>query len=573
MRHRRFYICLIFVVILAAGICLHTGYRAQAVSEGYGEAAYAQEWPRLIADSINSGPIYLEVDGKTVALQQEKLYMNEDRTLMLPEGIIKNVFRISSRLYDGKKLVLEKNTTRLELYLDSYMMLADGQEQQIAAPMRRIEGEIYVPADIFQDYLGYDVTWSKTENMLSMAARQPEARNLPSAYDYRTEGRAVTPRDQGNLGTCWAFAALNALQTSLTPEQRLSFSADHMSLQSGFSVNQDQGGDYAMSLAYLAAWNGPVLEEADPYGDGESPSGLLPAVHVQEAQTIARKDYEKIKEAVFLYGGVQTSIHMSLTGPGGSSEHYNPETSSYCYIGTEAINHDVVIVGWDDNYPKENFRNQPESNGAFLCMNSWGESFGQGGYFYISYDDTYIGIYNTVYTRVDGTDNYDHIYQSDPCGAVGQMGFNDETAYFASIYQAKGPEMLEAAGFYATGANTEYEVWLVNRFTGDKDLSGGVRLAAGTFANAGYYTVDFDPVRLDAGERFAVIVKIRTPGASYPVAIEFAKDEKTASVTLEDGESYASKTGANWQRLEETQGCNACLKAYTSDRTEEEKQE
>ena len=30
-----------------------------------------------------------------------------------------------------------------------------------------------------------------------------------------------------------------------------------------------------MAMAYLAAWIGPVTEEADPYGDGYSPTGFL----------------------------------------------------------------------------------------------------------------------------------------------------------------------------------------------------------------------------------------------------------------------------------------------------------
>lgn len=52
-----------------------------------------------------------------------------------------------------------------------------------------------------------------------------------------------------------------------------------------------------MSLAYLTAWQGPVLEKDDPY-DGELTKNLAPVKHVQEAQIIESKDLEKIKEAV-----------------------------------------------------------------------------------------------------------------------------------------------------------------------------------------------------------------------------------------------------------------------------------
>lgn len=61
--------------------------------------------------------------------------------------------------------------------------------------------------------------------------------------------------------------------------------------------------------------------------------------------------------------------------------------------------HDVVVVGWDDNFPKENFTIQPEGDGAFICKNSWGEEFGDDGYFYVSYYDTKICRKSVVYTQ------------------------------------------------------------------------------------------------------------------------------------------------------------------------------
>lgn len=80
-----------------------------------------------------------------------------------------------------------------------------------------------------------------------------------------------------------------------------------MSLRNSFHFSQNAGGEYTMSMAYLLAWQGPVLEEEDPYGDGYSPDGLSPACHVQEIQVLPEKDYEAVKRAVYLYGGVQSS--------------------------------------------------------------------------------------------------------------------------------------------------------------------------------------------------------------------------------------------------------------------------
>ena len=49
--------------------------------------------------------------------------------------------------------------------------------------------------------------------------------------------------------------------------------------------------------------------------------------------------------------------------------------------------------------PRQIFRTQPEGNGAWLCMNSWGTGFGDGGYFWVSYYDSNVGIYNAAYTK------------------------------------------------------------------------------------------------------------------------------------------------------------------------------
>lgn len=112
----------------------------------------------------------------------------------------------------------------------------------------------------------------------------------------------------------------------------------------------------------------------------------------------AAKDYEAIKQTVYLYGGVESSLYMDFDDPTQDSAYYSREYSSYGYTGEEAANHDVVIIGWDDDYPAENFTRAVAGDGAFICQNSWGESFGEDGIFYVSYYDTNIGNDNVAYT-------------------------------------------------------------------------------------------------------------------------------------------------------------------------------
>ena len=189
------------------------------------------------------------------------------------------------------------------------------------------------------------------------------------------------------------------------------------------------------------------------------------------------------------------------------SRFYNRETNAYCYLGEEKPNHDSVIIGWDDHFPKERFQMEPERDGAFLCTNSWGEGFGDQGYFYVSYEDSNIGVHNIVYTGVEPVDNYDRICQTDLCGWMGQIGYGEETVWFANAYESYGGEELMAAGFYATMENTSLRV--VCGQTSGKRWNGGIKRSYICRQWAGWSTVDFirslwrKKVDLDEGEKFA----------------------------------------------------------------------
>lgn len=405
---------------------------------------------------------------------------------------------------------------------------------------------------------------------LSQTTEAVREQELPAAYDYRLNGRAPAIRDQGSLGTCWAFASLTALESTLLPEWDVTLSPDHMSLHNSFSLSQMQGGEYTMSMAYLLAWQGPVTEEEDPYGDGYSPEGLSPCFHVQEIQILPAKDYQAIKEAVYVQGGVQSSLYTSMTNGQTDSPYYNPQTSAYCYTGEEKPNHDSVIIGWDDHYPKENFSIEPEGDGAFICTNSWGTQFGDEGCFYVSYYDRNIGVHNIVYTGIQPPDNYSHIYQSDLCGWVGQIGYGQETAWFANVYQAGSRETLEAVGFYATGPNTSYQVYVAENPGTDsgRGLEERRLEAEGTLEYEGFYTISLEEgIELEPGQNFGVIVRITTPGAVHPAAIEYDPGDGIVHPDLTDGRGYLSPDGRAWEQVEQTQSCNLCLKAYTRDRT------
>lgn len=385
---------------------------------------------------------------------------------------------------------------------------------------------------------------------------------LPRAYSYIEENRMPQLRNQEGTNTCWAFASLSALESSKDEDADESYSVDHLTFHNPFGRQFSDGGSYIVTMAYLLSWNGPVSEKSDPF-DGESPEGLEPVVHVQEVRQAESKDYEAIKRFIYLYGGVESALYLDFEESMSESSYYNSETNAFCYQGEEVSNHDIVIVGWDDDYPAENFVGNVASDGAFLCQNSWGEHFGDHGTFYVSYEDVNIGGYGIVYSRIDPKDNYDRIYQSDLCGFTAQIGYQQEKCWFANVYTAQETVDLMAAGFYATGKNTEYEIYAVPYFSDESSLKNRQFLCRGSLTDAGFYTIDFPKsVTIAAGNEFAVVVCISTEGADYPVAIECQVEGLSENADISDGKGYLSFQGSSWEHIEATKNYNICLKAY-----------
>ena len=203
-----------------------------------------------------------------------------------------------------------------------------------------------------------------------------------------------------------------------------------------------------MSTAYLSRWSGPATEAADPYhawNDRPSPS-VSPVKHTQEVLFLPLRasatDNDTIKQAVMTYGAVTMAFYYE------GLPYYNSGTHAYYYNVTTNSNHEVAIVGWDDNYNTSNFAITPPGNGAFIVRNSWGTGWGDAGYFYISYYDKQVGEDDlAVFENAESTTNYDRVYQYDPLGWVSGFGYGDTTAWFANVFTAVGAEQLKCSKF------------------------------------------------------------------------------------------------------------------------------
>lgn len=384
----------------------------------------------------------------------------------------------------------------------------------------------------------------------------------PVSYDLRTLGQVTPIKDQGACGSCWAFATYGSLESWLLGEEDITwnFSENNLKNCHGFNWTGCGGGNRWLSTAYLARWSGPIDEADDPYHAYEDACipGLSEKKHLETVLFIPDRanstDNDNIKQAVMDYGVMYTSMYYG-------SSYYNATNHTYYYDGTENSNHAVAIVGWDDNFSKNLFNTPPSGNGAWIVRNSWGTTWGENGYFYISYYDSNIGQSNASFINAEEPDD-SIIYQYDPLGYVWDVGYGTSTAWGANIFTATSDKRLTSVAFYAATVNTSYEVYIYDTFSGGS-FSNLLGSRSGTVTCPGYYVIKLDSsIRLTSGDDFAVVVKFTTSGYIWPIPIEYPISGYSDAATANPGQSYVSSDGTSWTDITSIwSNTNVCIKA------------
>lgn len=386
----------------------------------------------------------------------------------------------------------------------------------------------------------------------------------PASYDLRDHGKVSIVQDQGQYGNCWTFGTFGSMESCLLTGENWNFSENNLANLHGFDSAYGGGGDWPMSIAYLARWSGPVNETDDPYsnGAGGSPSGLTVRKHAQVMYVIPNKtsatDLDTLKSMIMTYGGYYTCVYWTDSA-------YNSATAAYYYNGAEDSNHAITMVGWDDTYSRSNFSTPPPGDGAFLLKNSWGASWGKQGYFWVSYYDTRVGTGNALFLNAEATSNYASIYQYDILGWCSAYGFGSTTAWGANIFECTSAGAVSAVSFYTTAQNASYEIYVYTGVSASQPRSGTLAATkTGTATYSGYYTVALDsPVTIGSAGFFSVVIKFTTPSYNYPVAVEEPINGYSSQATAAQGQSFISANGSSWE-----DGCansktrNCCIKAF-----------
>lgn len=411
----------------------------------------------------------------------------------------------------------------------------------------------------------------------------------PASFDLRqVDGRSyVSAVKSQSGGTCWTHGTMAAIESNLLVSGSWASNGEqgepnlaeyHLDWWNGFNKNLNadiaprsagltvhEGGDYRVAAAYITRGNGVVRDI-----DGQSYSSP-PLQHDAKYHYYYVRDIEwytaganlenigRIKNAVMTDGVIGTALAWSDSFYSSSkNSFYQPKTS------TMEPNHSVSIVGWDDNKVT-----QAPQKGAWLAKNSWGSSWGQGGFFWISYYDkvtTQEPQMGAVAFKNVERMSYDHVYFHD------YHGWRDTKATASEAFNAFktiGSESLKSVSFYTAADDVAYTVKIYGRFENGV-LSEELGTTSGTAAVTGFHTVDLSrAIGLSAGQNFYVYVQLSKGGHAFDktsdVPVLLGGGSKTiVESKASAGQSFYKGSNGAWQDLtRDDASANFCIKALT----------
>ena len=405
--------------------------------------------------------------------------------------------------------------------------------------------------------------------------------SFPAKYDPRPKG--VSGVRNQYLGSCWAYSVIAAAESNLIKKGLADSSVDLSEFQLIYFMNHknidplgiytndtsdtgrtnvqmfDEGGQPTAAISFLSKWTGPVLESQAPIYSKTLPGGGIEydenainnAVLGQELCAGSSNwhfkgarfcDYDinhlnNVKELISTYGGVSMSYYQSE-----GSEYTckgTGEDASYYFAYKAAANHAVEIIGWDDNYSKDNFNHAgsnvklPEADGAWLVKNSWADTYimdpyvantyyKSSGYVWISYYDKTISEIAAV--DYDNKDTYANLYAYDG-GNMVNLSANKGTT-FLNIYEAKAygtgsVEKIDGVMTYLA-ANMPFSVTVYSNPVVESGklvgYSGKSEALSGCSDYEGFYTIDLKSRNIYVPD-----------GMTYGICIETERDKATSA--------------------------------------------
>ncbi len=423
------------------------------------------------------------------------------------------------------------------------------------------------------------------------------AASYPAKYDPRGS-LAIPVRNQKPSNMCWAYTLASNLEISflragaglfdLSEEHLAYFFANRQNDPLGNTPNDRNnvlhsyrdGGNQTLAAIFLSSWSGMALEAQVPYETNEDhtlDSDSVPSLGMAyttsaylENAAFSSYSVQKIKNLISEYGSVSMSFGMY-------DSYYNPRTYAYSYPGSAGVNHAITLVGWDDNFAKENFNSNCNvtSNGAWIVRNSWGNAWGDDGYFYLSYENKCN--YNIVAAEAVTSPKYKNNYFYDGSCALSKMKLypsgSGGISSIANVFQAKaGNGKGEALGEVVLSTYTDGGSYSIQVYTNLKDSGDPV---SGTPAystpvtfyqeHAGISTVTVPEVTLMNKTLYSVVVtNIGSGAVEYLCETNNAYSWVEFDADLKADQSFCYHDKNGWSDFAKTSP-SACarIKAHT----------
>ena len=291
------------------------------------------------------------------------------------------------------------------------------------------------------------------------------AAQLPSSYDARDEGLITSIKNQSRLGTCWAFSAVSLLETACIKAGLGTVeNTDFSEWQIANYAHQQSYNDYTAPYTGASSWGGEMYdpiyyaqaqfssvflnEAASPYPLEQiaaketlsPPSQQLPtlgnAIVSTYARTAISSDYlsatevQQFKNEILNCG----SVSIGMTWSRNALSTYNGNEIYNNTTGANEGGHAIVAIGWDDF-----FQVSDTQQGAFIMKNSWDNSWGNDGCFYLAYDSYVGGEADATWVEVKDGSNLTYAYSTmpEPDGTDGNYSDAQYTESTASAIAAK----------------------------------------------------------------------------------------------------------------------------------------
>ncbi len=209
---------------------------------------------------------------------------------------------------------------------------------------------------------------------------RPSDRELPVRWDWRENGGTTPVKNQGGCGSCWDFGATAAFESVIKIYTGITYDLSEQQVLVCNERGFDCGGGWPYAAYELFMFPGAVLESCMPYtGNDNSPctQNSCTFVDILDGFEDVASDITTLKEKIYDH-----PIAVAFTVQNDFFSY-----SGGCYESSlgGAVNHIVLLVGWDDSLC--------DGNGAWIAKNSWGPGWGEGGYFYARYGTCNIGSY------------------------------------------------------------------------------------------------------------------------------------------------------------------------------------